>query len=214
MLKRFSAVLLFSLFSAQVFASALSQEDMPKSVSVIVDTQITLPKSMYYLGPDQGMGLLFGVIGAVAEAAATSAKEKPPGQVVSDFAIENKVLIENIVREETIAAFKKSNLAPITDEVEKSGATLKTEIKMYGLSRKTLFSPKLVSVLTVKYSLVDLTGKVLWEDSNRISPLSSPVEPTTLEDIKANPNTVLDGLWRQAAQTIAKKAFIMRDVAQ
>ena len=182
---------------------SLSQEDRSKLTTVHVSDKIAKPAKMYWLGSG-GIGFAFGAIGG----AITAEANKSPGEQFQQYVESKNVVIENIVREEAISALRDSGKMTLTEGAAPAAATLNISITQYGFSIPTGFSSKVVPVLAVKCSLVDASGKTIWEANDRIHPLGNPVEAKTPDELGNDPKLV-EASWRAAAKAamveIAKK---------
>jgi hypothetical protein len=92
-LRRWSFALCLSFGVVTQSIAALGHDDL-KNVEAISVEKDAMPKTMSYLGPDQGIGLIFGGIGGAIEGAAN--QNKKPEQVIIDFAAENHIVIADI----------------------------------------------------------------------------------------------------------------------
>ena len=154
-------------------------------------------------------------MGAAFDAALSAAVGgADPAEKVARFAVENDILIDQIVRAEFLKQFEQMNTFPLGNPGD---ATITLEIKAYGLycfeHKERFFGPSLrhwVPVLIVQAEMVDASGRVLWRKT--ASPymnavitdpsawrLSYPVySELSLSEISSNPDE-LRRLWQGAA---------------
>jgi hypothetical protein len=192
---------LFTLFLLALSLSGcassiqMSKMDRDATVSIKVVDEVTTPAAMYYYGPGQQALMLFGPIGG-AVAGSTAAK---PATQIAQFARDNNIIIEQIVKEEFITQLANSGKFKISNN-KIADAKLEIKVFMYGLTIPNGFSSELVPVLKVSASLINTTGKTIWSNSDYVFGADHPPHP--LEEIKNNP-----GLLKEAWVAAAKKSI-------
>jgi len=156
------------------------KEDRTKIAVLKIDSNVSKPPSIYYMGPGSG-------------------------KVLQDSAEQSGVLIEKIVMEEISTALRQSGKVKVSDwtDTSASAPVLKVHVTLYGFSIPHSFNMDLVPALSVTCDISDSRGKVLWRDKDRVSLLESPVKPIPREKLMTNPKVIEDA-WRVAAKQIAE----------
>jgi hypothetical protein len=78
------------------------------------------------------------------------------------------------------------------------------EVKVYGVSKKSMFSDKYLPVLLIQAKMADGTKNTIWKNGYYIQPLGNPIAPVSMKKIKEDPE-VLRKLWTDAAEAASKK---------
>jgi hypothetical protein len=190
-------VLLFALLGGCASTPALSPAERGQFEAVRLYPSVDKPDQMYYLGPGSGIGMMFGAIGG----AITAAANLSPGEQFDKFAQDHDIHIERIVKEEAIKAFQTSGKLNLTDTESSNAATLRVSITMYGFSIPNGFSSELVPIVSIKCTLVDSSGKVIWSANDMTNALGNPAEGKTPDQFRADPR-LIEGAWRIAARSI------------
>lgn len=184
----------------------LKEADRERIKIVAIQKEVVKPSGMYYYGPgDAAEGGLYGtgaILGAIVGAFA-GAESIRQGQELQQYAEDNNIFIEHIVREEMRKALAEKQAFAISDDTESADATIKITIDNYGFSAKHSFSSKLLPDLKVTCEMYDLGGKKIWQASSHLDHSSNPVDPVSIEAMKVDPD-VLEEAWRIAARTAAK----------
>ena len=162
-----------------------------------ISSPVSVPTSMYYLGPGSGVGMMFGAIGG----AITAAANLSPGEQLRQFALSNDIHIDEIVKEEAIKAFQQSGKLNLTDADGPNVATLRISVPMYGFTIPTGFSSDLVPIVSIKCELVDANGKVIWSANDMTNALGNPAKGRTPDEFRADPKLIEES-WRIAAKSI------------
>lgn len=134
-----------------------------------IDPQVPKPKDMFYRGPGQGAGSLFGAIGAAATAGADNG---PKGQLLRLMDKEH-IDISEILLEETQA---KLSANPELEKQIKTikGANLHIAILMYGLNKTQIFSSTMYPTIKVLMILNKEGEKApVWTESEWVSSSAS-----------------------------------------
>lgn len=191
------ALILVSLFLSGCASSVqMSKMDREATVTIKIIDEVTPPEVMYYYGPGQQALMLFGPIGG-AIAGATAAK---PAEQIAQFARDNNIIIERIVKEEFLNKLEDSGKFEISKN-EIYDASLEIKIYMYGLTIPNGFSSELVPVLKVSASLINTAGKEIWSNSDYVFGADHPPHP--LEEIKNNPELLKEAWVAAAKKSIA-----------
>jgi hypothetical protein len=171
-------VLITSIFlSGCASTQKLSTADRKKIEAVYINTNVE--KVMYYnFGPADN-------------------------KILETFAEQNNIFIDKIVVEELNTALRQSGKIPVADSASQSSATLNISFIMYGFSKPDLISSTLVPIASIKCSMIDLSGKIIWSASDRVSSIrfSNPAEPMTLDEMKNNPK-LIENAWRAATKKV------------
>lgn len=134
-----------------------------------IDPQVPKPKDMFYRGPGQGAGSLFGAVGAAATAGADNG---PKGQLLGLMDKEH-IDISAILLDETQAKLSAS------PELEKrikaiQGANLHVAILMYGLVKTQIFSSTMYPTIKVLMILNKEGEKTpIWTESEWVATAAS-----------------------------------------
>lgn len=166
---------------------------------VWINPVVETPKDMYYLGPGSGFGMMFGAIGGAIVGAANIA----PGERLRQFAAAHDIHIDQIVKEEATKAFQDSGKLKLADAPRAGVATLKITVPMYGFTIPTGFNSDLVPIVSIKCTLTDSTGKVIWSANEATQALGNPAPGKTPDELRENPK-LIEELWRTAAKSVMK----------
>lgn len=166
--------------------------------TVQISANVSRPTELYYYGPGQTVGMMFGAIGGAIAGAASQG----PAKTIDSFAIENGVKIENIAYEEVGTALRESGKLKIAQTGDSSATTLNIKVLMFGFSIPNGFSSKYVPIVGIQCDLVDSSGKVVWSANDRVSPMSNPVSPISSETLFNDPKAI-ESAWRAALHQIA-----------
>jgi hypothetical protein len=176
----------------------LSSADRRTIQVAYLNSSIAKPPEPFYLGPGGGAGLMFGALGAIISEPGRQAGRNS----FRDFLEQNDIVIERIVMEEFSAALRASGKLLLADKPEPGAATINLAIKLYGLSIPHGFSSNLVPVLSIECTMADASGKTVWSTSDRLLPLSNPVEGRPGEQLRNDPRAVESAL-RAAAKHVS-----------
>jgi len=175
----------------------MSQENRDMIKAVAVSDDITVPTEMYYFGKGQNVGLLFGPVGAVIAAKAA----RKPAEEIAQFAKDNGILIDQIVRDEFTKQLASSGKFGISKNAP-ADAELQMNIGMYGLSIPNGFSSKFIPVLLVEAKMINPSGETVWQDRKRI--FGTKLTGYTMEEIRSNPENLRQS-WQAAAKVVAEE---------
>ncbi len=194
MYKRLVILMFVSLFAAGCGAPTVKLAENNRSAlsSVYLNPEMTVVEDMYYMGPGAS---IFGAIGA-----ATQIK---PSERIRQFAIENGVRIENLVKQAMIDEFKSKG-HKISSSKEQASSILYLDIYWYGFSVPHGFSSELVPLVGVSAHLKDKSGATIWSGRENIQVFGNPVEPLPAKEV-VNNAAMIKACWRQAAEAVAKK---------
>lgn len=166
-----------------------------RSVSVNPDVKVT--DDVFYRGPGQSVGMLFGLIGAlVAEAAA----QGPKGQIKAVMT-EAQINLGQIVREQFVTELVATNIFPSLVP-EGGDGEVRLEVLLFGLAQTHDFSSQLVPWLGVLGSLVRADGSVLWQKQVLVTSLNKQTPAHTLEEYLQNPQLLREAI-TVAAQIVS-----------
>lgn len=157
--------------------------------NISVSENIIVPKDIYYVGG----GAAFGLIGGLANIS--------PAKAFQEFTVKNGIDIKEIVRNTFI---KKLEEAGKYQYSENAKFQINLEVKVYGVSKKSMFSDEYLPVLLIQAKMVDETKNTIWKNGYYIQPLGNPIAPVPMKKIKEDPE-VMGKLWRDAAEAASKK---------
>lgn len=157
--------------------------------SISVSENILIPEDIYYVGK----GSAFGLIGGLANMS--------PANALKKYAIENGIDIKEIVRNTFIDTLKEVNKYPYS---ENATHQINLEVKVYGVSGKSLFSDDYFPVLLIQAEMIDETKNKIWKNGHYIQPLGNPIAPVPMKKILEDPE-VLKKLWSDAARVACQK---------
>ena len=156
------------------------------------------PATLYYVGPGDSTGGLFGAVGAIV----TNPAREESRSTFRNFVEKNGISIEKIVREEFSAALRRSGKLLIAEAAGPGVATLNITIRQYGLTIPNAFYSTLVPLLSLTCEMADDSGKSVWSGSDRLSSVGNPIEAIAVEKFRSDPGAV-EGAWRAAAKHVA-----------
>lgn len=167
---------------------------------VRIDPAVVTATEMYFYGPGSAFGALGGAIGGLITAEAN----KGPGEQLRQFAQDNGILIDQIVREEATKAFRDSGKLHLTDNAGANTATMKLSIYRYGFMTTSGFDSDLTPMLGLTCELVGPDGKTIWAAKNIVLPSDGVVKGSTPDEFRANPK-LIEAAWRAAAKSVMKQ---------
>jgi len=201
MLRRIFAIWLVLVLGGCASTQPITTSDRASVTSVSVNRTIPVPPNMYYLGPGGTVGMMFGVIGALAT---EPIRQQDRTAFQASTTSTQTTTIDRIVYEEVLDSLRKSGKFPLKDEAEPGGAKIQVNVLMYGFSIPQGFSSKLVPILKLQCVMTDAAGRVLWSASNQTMPLGNPVEGVPADEIRNDP-AKREASWRAAARALAAK---------
>jgi hypothetical protein len=178
--------------------SLVSDPARSKISAVSINGLVTKPPQMFYLGPGDGGGLMFGAIGG-ALAAGPIEKSRVSFQ---GFIEQNNISIERIVQQEVEAAIRASGKLAIQPPDKAGQGRLGITIIQYGFGVPHLLSSYVVPIVGIQCDLTDASGKVVWSASERLLTLGNPVEPIKPEAMRDDPK-LIEAKWRAAVKYLA-----------
>jgi len=194
MMRAAAALSTILILGACASTQPLKESDRKGITTVAVSPDVRVSPELYYFGAGSSFGLLFGAVGGAAMAAANQG----PAEQLRQFATQNNISIEEIVRKQFTAQLVTRRFRVSDGNAD---ATFKLDVRQYGLSVPTGFSSDLVPVLTVHAELLNGNGQVMWSTTKRVHPLSGVSDSVPLETIRGNPE-LLRTMWTQAAQQV------------
>lgn len=189
------------MLSACASSQRLSEADRAKSKTVAISN--TVQKGQLFLLAPSGanIGLMFGAIGGAAAAGSIENQQT----VFGNFLQANAVSVDAIVRDEFEKALRASGKMEITTSDNAAVPLLTISVPQYGFGVTHLLGSSVVPVMQIKGELTDVTGKILWTESERMLPsIASPMDSTTWMQLHDNPKEI-EQEWRKAAYYLAKK---------
>ena len=159
------AVLALLGFAVIAVSGCASVSIAPEQVSAIrstsVSPQVKMAASPAYYGPEDGLASS-GLIGAaIASAIIVLDNKKPPLQIKAYLAAEN-IDVGEIVRTQ----FEKGLASDprFSSKVREHGeTTFELEVQVYGLVSNGPFSSEFKPWLSVRATLVDASGNMMWQ---------------------------------------------------
>lgn len=167
--------------------------------SVTVNGLVAKPPQMFYLGPGDGGGLMFGAIGG-ALAAGPIERSRVSFQ---GFIEKHGIAIERLAQQEVEAAIRASGKLAIQPPDKAGQGRLSITITQYGFGVPHLLSAYVVPVVGLQCDVTDSSGKVVWSASERILTLGNPVEAIKPEEMRDNPK-LIEAKWRAALKYLAE----------
>lgn len=174
--------------------SLVSDPARKSLAAVAIDANVSKPPQMFYLGPGDGGGLMFGAIGGAAAAGPIERSRI----AFQGFIEQRGISIEKVVREEVEEALRRSGKLAIGQ----GGGTLRIAILQYGFGVPHLASSYVVPIIGLRCDILDAGGKVVWSTSERLSTLGNPHEAIKPEAMRDNP-ALIEQSWRAAAKGLA-----------
>jgi hypothetical protein len=180
----------------------LSDEDRARFKSAKISATVEKAPQAFLLAPSgANIGLMFGAIGGVAAAGTIHDAQT----AFAAYLDQNSISVETIVREEIEAVLRESGKLAIASAADAAAPVIKIAVPQYGFGVTHLLASKVVPVLWIKCDMVDSSGKLLWSANERMLPsIASPMEPTTWEELRANPKEI-EAQWRKASRYLGKK---------
>lgn len=177
----------------------LKDTDRKTINTVTISPGVKVAPEMYYFGPGTSVGMLFGAVGGAVGGAVAMAANKAPADELKQFAKDNRISIEDIVRKEFVAQLHATRKFRISEE--NADATFRLDVSQYGLSVPTGLSSGLVPILTLHAELLNNKGEVIWSTTGRAHPLSGIVDSVSPDAIRGDPQ-ILRNIWTEAAQQV------------
>ncbi|NOT13599.1 MAG: hypothetical protein HOP23_17535 [Methylococcaceae bacterium] len=213
--------LLISLLLSGCATQKLSVDDRQKLALVRINPIARISSQLYYYGPEQAFSSLGHAIGgAIGSGIASEAFDSSTNnskypvynyaptedfqlnrKSIQLYAEKKKIFIDKIVLEELKKALENSGKVHLTESPKQSLVTFNTNIIQYGFSVPNGLSSKLVPMLNILFTLVDVDGKIIWKANDYTLPLGNPVEAIPADEIKTNPK-LIENAWRDAARSI------------
>lgn len=157
--------------------------------SISVSENVIVPKDIYYVGE----GAAFGLIGGLANVS--------PAKAFQEFTIKNHIDIKKIVRNTFIKTLEQAGKYPYSENAK---FQIDLTVKVYGVSKKSMFSDDYLPVLLIQAKMTDGTKNTIWKNGYYIQPLGNPIAPVSMKRINENPE-LLKKLWTDAAAAASKK---------
>ncbi len=198
-------ILLISLLLSGCATQKLSVDDRQKLALVRINPIARISSQLYYFGSKQAFSFvanhLLGTAGGVIAHEVAYDDYKLNTKSLQLYAEKNKIFIDKIVLEELKKALENSGKVHLTESPKQSLVTFNTNIIQYGFSVPNGLSSKLVPMLNILFTLVDVDGKIIWKANDYTLPLGNPVEAIPADEIKTNPK-LIENAWRDAARSI------------
>lgn len=187
--------------------AATSEAATPALLRGYIDPTVPKPKDMFYRGPGQGAGAIFGAIGAAATAGADNG---PKGQLL---ALMDK---EHIDISQILLAQTESKMAG-SPELEKriravKGANLHVAILMYGLVKTQLFSSTMYPTIKVLMTL-DKEGEKepVWKESEWVATAASENDKGFSFDAYMKEPAKIRIVWENVSKIAVNRLFTALD---
>ena len=182
-----STILLFTEFlSIGCAGISLSQKERDAISAISINREVIKPNEAFYYGPEQTAALTRALISATTKSGdrtnATSDEETYNGKQLAEFIIKEKINIGEIVVKSLEDQISETKVFTITNTGSEK-ATLKIEIRIYGLGQSTGFSSTLYPELGVLARLVKPDSTIIWQKYDLVTPQNSEnKEGDTLEN--------------------------------
>jgi len=162
--------------------------------SVVIDRQVTLPKVMFYRGPEFALEA-FGVVGYVAGYNIKMTNEEKLAVLMRKEQID----VSQIVRDEFVAVVEARQVFPSL--VPDGGdATITLTIKTYGLAYG--LSSELKPILGVEGCMTGLGGSVIWKKYAYVTNLGDQTPSYSMSELVADPERIRQ-VFQVSAQIVA-----------
>jgi hypothetical protein len=167
---------------------------------VAVSADIKPPTRFSYQERGAGVGALFGVAGALAEASARPAA--PAGEAGQMLALleSNQIVVQEIVRAEFIRAANARGGMRFVEAAGEADAELFLAIDMFGFGRTHLLGTQLHPIFNATATMKRRDGSVVWQKSEFITAVSPDAAVAfTLDEYRQNPARLREALGNSAA---------------
>jgi len=198
---RMSLLVLISYFSIGCGTQVIKTDyESLKSVNLIAISEVkVIPEHLYYFGPERSKsGLLFGALGSAAHAG--SAEEI--GRNFDSYLESKQSKIEDIVMREVTKQINGSSFKNAQGGA--SDATMQITVEFYGLAGKNRLSEELKPTLRLRGQLIDLNGKLLWENVVHADPKDPSNTAVLVEELNNNPEKLIY-LYQNASRLIIEQ---------
>jgi hypothetical protein len=176
-------ILLVSGCAGQTRSIPLSTAQRSVVKTVSISTEVTKPKRAYYSGPTQAIGAAFGIIGALA----AQADAQDVGTMLAAFMEKDKIDVGAMLTSEFAKQIAAENIFSLAGS-SGGDATIKLDIKIYGLAQTQGFGTTLYPVIGVAAKMVKPDGTVIWQTYDYITPHNSQNnQGQTLSTFSAEP---------------------------
>lgn len=168
---------------------------------------VTVTQPMSYQARGAGMGVVFGIVGALAEAGARGASGPSDEATRLAAAIgPDNALIKDVAKIEFIRAANARGGIQFVDGADQAAqASLDLTIDNYGLGRTHMLASEVVPMLTLSAKVTGPDGRVLWSESQFVSALNNENgQSYTVDDLLAQPQ-LLRAAFERTAGIAARK---------
>jgi hypothetical protein len=194
--------ILFSLLSALLLAgcgtTSLVSDPARNQIKSVSIGLVSKPPAMFYLGPGDGAGLMFGAIGG----ALASGPIERSRLSFQGFIEKNNISIERLAQQEVEASIRASGKLAIQPPDKAGQGQVSIKIIQYGFGVPHLLSAYVVPVIGIQCDVTDASGKMVWSASERILTLGNPVEEIKPEQMRDDPK-LIEAKWRAALKYLA-----------
>ena len=189
------------LVSGCATSQKMSGEDRDKIKTVQISPSVDKGQVFLLAPGGAAVGLMFGAVGGLA----SSGSIQDSQTAFVDYLKRNNIAIERLVQEEFDSALRASGKLAVAATADPSLPTIKLSIPQYGFGVTHLLSSNVVPVLQLKGEMVDASGKVIWNATDRMLPsIASPMDAKPWSELVADPKQVESQL-RKAAAFLSKK---------
>ncbi|MCG2576932.1 hypothetical protein LZ012_07985 [Dechloromonas sp. XY25] len=194
MLKKLSKLVL-SIFCVLITACAttthipLDQEVRLKTKSVSINESVPLPDTVFFHGMKQALtGAIAGpIVGGVAKEVVFDDKT-----ILKNILQTSEIQVGEILRSGFEAQLEQSNIFP---KLVRNGADAQFNISItnYGLFKKGAFDGALRAVIWGNLSLVNTSGKILWQKAIKPEAFENRLPAYDLAYYQEHPEALRDG---------------------
>ncbi len=146
---------------------------------------------MYYFGPGNAVGMMFGAVGGLV----TGIADIKPGRALDKFAVDNGIYIENIATESLKQNLIKSNKFEVVNSLQEADAKIRVTILNYGFSVPYTFSSKVVPILHIMAEMYSESDAKLWQAAGSTNTLPNPAKKRKISEFKNDPTLIAES-WK------------------
>jgi len=188
MKKVISLILLSLLFTGCASTKMLTNENHKKINSIYIADEVIVPEGAFYYGPEQGIGAIFGIAGALVSETAETKDE-----LIVEYMKENDIDIGQICKEAVKNALinnPKFSDKKIISNLNDADTILTVEVFVFGISQTHGFSSVYGPLLGIKAKLTDKNENIVWQDYENVSPSSRDVNAIEFDEYFKDPNNM------------------------
>jgi len=197
-----TALLLVAVSACGPSKKPLSAESKQSLRTVSIESEVELPKDMWFHGSTQTIASNFGLVGSLI---GDDAKQNSIAAIEAAMQ-KNNVSVSRIVQSAFRNEMKKHTPFKPLDSGSNSDANLILDIDSFGFSASGI-SEKYRPHLVVIAEMQDINGDVIWRNKGAVTSITKQNESKyTYEQMLSNPDTIREML-QTAANMAAKSAM-------